>query len=440
MRFGDFHLDIWANERKLLTRTEPISQSTTTPSYIIDQKTGKKKISTHEIYAYVKDIESYFDIHFKADKASNQNPMIAKIYVDGMTDGFAYDIKDSNWNILSAFPDPKNNNLYRFKFSKTSCSEENCPLAEDKLQRGGFHAVSVYWWRAELIDNNTFGRRRRQRYVQQFHQVAQGIINDKEDNTFSVALERQEQFYNLRVDTREKKLRRVKGMEPLAVLHLHYCRLVTHNLPRSIKKPSSIIKSKKNLIHGMKYEYENSWISMSEENTEDYVGTRKIPIGSAFNAIDTKPEDISSFQSSTISSEWLSISSPSFFASSPDSENPVESRMRATSNVSLNKPILCNSNHNNKQATEVSTRIHLNSKQTHIKIEPNALQPLNTKFKYEDFPLNESENLKPISVEADSGDFFRNNEGYPSTYLGRDAKDLRNGPTLRKRKYVASPN
>ncbi|CAB4394761.1 hypothetical protein RhiirA5_409752 [Rhizophagus irregularis] len=116
-------------------------------SYVVDGEANERKYSPVTTYAVVKESGKKFEIKYSAKIASEDNPIIAIIYVDGTNDYIHHGLTSPSPQILNFFGDFSRNKRYFFEFSEvqSSISSPNSCIRTKPLY-GGIGAVSIYFY------------------------------------------------------------------------------------------------------------------------------------------------------------------------------------------------------------------------------------------------------------------------------------------------------
>ncbi|RHZ44592.1 hypothetical protein Glove_718g36 [Diversispora epigaea] len=154
--FG-YQLEILVNGLPLEECLEPINKNTTTgPSYIINESTFQKIENNHTVYAAVKEPGARFTIRYKVPlEELSKGPIMGFVYVDGQHDN----TYSAHVDLLSThyFRDSFHNYVkgkkYDFKFDATVWLDNN-KKDDNKISNtinniGGHGAISVYFYRAK---------------------------------------------------------------------------------------------------------------------------------------------------------------------------------------------------------------------------------------------------------------------------------------------------
>ncbi|CAB4436045.1 unnamed protein product [Rhizophagus irregularis] len=157
MFFLKYGLDILVDNTQLSEFSDPVKDCreyvSTTPSYV-RHDTGKKTYSTHNWFVSVPKSGLQFSIRIWSCVATRQNPILAVVFIDGMSDFILHLLDSNSVERIDTFTDKDNKKSYFLKFNPTLWIDGNDMrnsannLSESHSKFGGMGCVSVYFYKA----------------------------------------------------------------------------------------------------------------------------------------------------------------------------------------------------------------------------------------------------------------------------------------------------
>ncbi|RIA91466.1 hypothetical protein C1645_737112 [Glomus cerebriforme] len=192
------------------------TRTTTGKSYVIDEKTNERKYSPITAYAVVKETGKNFEIKYSAKIASEDNPIIAIIYIDGTNDYTYHGLTSSSSQIQNSFWDSSRDKQYCFEFSKIlSYSPESSPnRIRTKPLYGARGTISVYFYKGTKVSERLMS-------IPYYALNQSRTIEPKFKSEISITTKFNEIIGN---DTSPKPIINMikQSNDPIAVLHIHY--------------------------------------------------------------------------------------------------------------------------------------------------------------------------------------------------------------------------
>ncbi|GBB83701.1 hypothetical protein RclHR1_01040006 [Rhizophagus clarus] len=157
MFFLKYGLDILVDNTQLSEFSDPVKDCreyvSTNPSYVRHDM-GKKTYSTHNWFVSVPESGLHFSIRIWSFVATRQNPILAVIFIDGMSDYILHLLDSNTVETIDTFTDKDNKKSYLLKFNPTLWVDGNDMrnaknnLSESRSKFGGMGCISVYFYKA----------------------------------------------------------------------------------------------------------------------------------------------------------------------------------------------------------------------------------------------------------------------------------------------------
>ncbi|RIA91435.1 hypothetical protein C1645_875418 [Glomus cerebriforme] len=155
MFFLKYGLDILVDDVRLSEFSDPVKDRreyvSTNPSYV-RHDAGKKTYSTLNWFVSVPESGLHFSIKIWSFAATRQNPILAIVFIDGISDYILHLLESNSAERIDTFTDNKKN--YFLKFNPTLWIDGNDlrnamnSLSESHTKYGGMGCVSVYFYKA----------------------------------------------------------------------------------------------------------------------------------------------------------------------------------------------------------------------------------------------------------------------------------------------------
>ncbi|CAI2161800.1 17630_t:CDS:2 [Funneliformis geosporum] len=214
MLLNGFTLDVLINNQILKEYSLPKNENSTTgPSYTLDEVTQQKNYSVVETYVAVKDLN--YSVRFSSTNASIWAPLMAYVFVDGEYDYTYRELSNPSPRTKDSFWNNTLTKKYYFKFRLPPSSEmETLEFPLQRKQFGGLGAISIYFYKGKMIPEKPV-------FIPNFP-INQVQVSESKSSKlgikFTTAFEEGEGYFNQQaVATMEKQ-----SEDPVAVLHLHY--------------------------------------------------------------------------------------------------------------------------------------------------------------------------------------------------------------------------
>ncbi|GBB86759.1 hypothetical protein RclHR1_13180002 [Rhizophagus clarus] len=225
MIYSGFSLQILVNNKPLKECDEHVNKRivTTGPSYVLDEKTGRKIKSDKTFYAAVEELGTNYVVQFGASSnhfsSSSCTTLKAKLFIDGKWDHTCKQIQKATLKSRKDGFFDEQRQKHLFRFDVTNWLDDNKEDIKNNIKYsgtrsiyGGIGAISVYFYVAEEVErlNNYTKNKVEKVQVPESTGIGMGI-------KISTGFQKSQD-----VKMVSNKMLKSTSTIPIAVLHIHY--------------------------------------------------------------------------------------------------------------------------------------------------------------------------------------------------------------------------